>query len=180
GAQVVLGPRSGSKTEDLQIPAALPPGTLAAVMPVRVWRVESLRPNVTEPVRIAGSASLDDGVGRHWRDFVELDAAQHAALEIRARFADGHPAYVRSGTAHYFASLFDDALTTRLFAAIAREAGLAVVALGDDVRISRRGALTYVFNYGEQVHTLTEVADSAFVIGSREIAPQGVAVYRSS
>jgi len=180
GAQVVLGPRTGSKTEDLQIPATLPPGSLVAVLPARVWRVESLRPNVAEPVRLAGGASLDDGVGRHWRDFIETGAAGNDALEIRARFADGHPAYVQSGAIHYFASLFDDALTTRLFAGIAREAGLEVTALGDGVRISRRGGLTYVLNYGEQVHTLADVLDAAFVVGSREIQPQGVAVYRSS
>jgi beta-galactosidase len=181
GAQVVLGPRTGSKTEDLQIPAALPPGLLASVLPMRVWRVESLRPNVTEPVRLAGSASLDDGAGRHWRDLIEkTDAAGEVALEVRARFADGHPAYVRSGAIHYFASIFDDVLTTRLFAGVAREAGLDVTALGDGLRISRRGALTYVLNYGEQAHTLADIADDAFVIGSREIGPQGVAVYRTS
>jgi beta-galactosidase len=180
GAQVVLGPRTGSKTEDLQIPSTLPPGPLASVLPARVWRVESLRPNVTEPVRLAGSASLDDGVGRHWRDFIETGSAGKDTLEIRARFADGHPAYVRSGAIHYFASLFDDALTTRLFASIAREAGIEVTALGDGVRISRRGGLTYALNYGAQVHTLADVPDAAFVVGSREIQPQGVAVYRSS
>ena len=161
GAQVVLGPRTGSKTDDLQIPAGLPPGSLASVLPMRVWRVESLRPNVAEPVRLAGSPSLDDGVGRHWRDLIETsESASAAALEIRGRFADGHPAYVRSGSIHYLASIFDDVLTTRLFAGVAREAGLDVTALGDGLRISRRGGLAYVLNYGEQSHTLADVADS--------------------
>jgi beta-galactosidase len=178
GAQVVLGPRTGSKTEHLQIPAELPPGSLASVLPVRVWRVESMRPNVTEPVRLTGSASLDDGFARHWRDLIETGSTE--AVEVGARFADGHPAYVRSGAIHYLASLFDDALTTRLFAGIARTAGLQTTPLGDGVRISRRGELTYVLNYSEQVHTLTDVADAAFVIGSRDIEPQGVAVYRST
>jgi len=48
------------------------------------------------------------------------------------------------------------------------------------VRISQRGALTYVFNYGDTPHTLTDVADDALVIGSRVIAPQGVSAYRRS
>ena len=175
----MLGPRTGSKTRDLRIPANLPPGALASVLPMRVWRVESMRPNVTEGVRLADSqdANVDDGCARHWRDFIDSDAA--IALDVRARFADGHPAYVRSGAFHYLASLFDDALTVRLFARIAQEAGLAPVRLGDSVRISRRGALTYVFNYGDEAYTLADVADDAFVIGSRALAPQGVAVYRS-
>ncbi|MDI7047725.1 beta-galactosidase trimerization domain-containing protein, partial [Escherichia coli] len=125
GAQVVLGPRTGSKTQDLQIPANLPPGALASVLPLRVWRVESMRPNVTEAVRLedSGNASAEGGVARHWRDFIEAagDSGNDAteALDVRARFADGHPAYVKSGAFHYLASLFDDALTVRLFARIA-------------------------------------------------------------
>jgi beta-galactosidase len=194
GAQVVLGPRTGSKTADLQIPANLPPGALASVLPLRVWRVESMRPNVTEAVRLADSqdASVEDGVARHWRDFIEGEGegeheGEHeggsdatSALDARAHFADGHPAYVKSGVFHYLASLFDDALTVRLFAQIAREAGVDTIPLGDSVRFSRRGALTYVLNYGDQTHTLADVADDAFVIGSRAVEPQGVAVYRSS
>jgi beta-galactosidase len=183
GAQVVLGPRTGSKTVDLQIPAGLPPGSLSSVLPMRVWRVESLRPNVAEAVRLTGSANLNDGFGRHWRDLLDTTATAAsgpAAPEVLGRFADGHPAYVRSGAIHYLASLFDDALTARLFAQIAREAGLDVTAVGDSIRISRRGGLTYVLNYGDAIHTLADIDASAFVIGSRDIEPQGVAVYRGS
>ena len=63
GAHVVFGPRTGSKTEDLQIPVNLPPGALAPVLPLRVWRVESMRPNVSEPVRLADSSAsgAEDG-----------------------------------------------------------------------------------------------------------------------
>jgi len=177
GAQVVFGPRTGSKTRELRIPSNLPPGALRSVLPLRVWRVESMRPNVTEAVLLEQNDGAAAGFARHWRDFIDGDAVP--ALDVRARFADGHAAYVRSGAYHYFASLFDDALTVRLFARIAREAGLATRALGDSVRMSRRGALTYVFNYGDRAHTLDGISDDAFVIGSREVAPQGVAVYRS-
>jgi beta-galactosidase len=186
GAQVVFGPRTGSKTQDVRIPVNLPPGALASVLPLRVWRVESMRPNVTEAVRLVDNkdATRDDGFARHWRDFIEgaVDAdsaATDSRLDVRAHFADGHPAYVKSGAFHYLASLFDDALTARLFARIAEEAGLDTIPLGDSVRVSRRGALTYVLNYGDQPHTLADVADGAFVIGSRTIEPQAVAVYRS-
>jgi beta-galactosidase len=124
---------------------------------------------------------VEDGVARHWRDFIEGEGGRDATstLDVRAHFADGHPAYVKSGAFHYLASLFDDALTVRLFAQIASEAGVGTTPLGDNVRLSRRGALTYVFNYGDQTHTLADVADDAFVIGSRTVEPQGVAVYRS-
>jgi beta-galactosidase len=182
GAHVVFGPRSGSKTRDLQIPAQLPPGPLASLLPMRVWRVESLRPNVKEPVKeVTGADAATEGHGRHWRDLIEV--AGESVLDVRARFADGHPAYVRHGSAHYFASLFDERLTERLFARIAIEAGLVPRALGDSLRVSRRGALTYVFNYGEHAYTIDSAINSVdaadFVIGSREVEPQGVAAYRT-
>ncbi|MGV2287142.1 beta-galactosidase [Trinickia sp. YCB016] len=179
GAQVVIGPRTGSKTVDLQIPANLPPGALGSVLPMRVWRVESMRPNVAAPVRFNGSAQgTSDGVARHWRDLIEPTKTR--SLEVRAQFTDGHPAYVKSGAFHYLAGLFDDALTQRLFAHIAHEAGLDSAPLAYGVRISRRGALTYVFNYGEQVYQHAGIAAERYVIGSQAIEPQGVAVYRSN
>ncbi|MEX3689967.1 beta-galactosidase [Paraburkholderia sp. BR14263] len=183
GAQVVIGPRTGSKTADLQIPANLPPGPLAALLPLRVWRVESLRPNISEPVRFDMDGA-HEGHARHWRDLIELGADtgenEWAVPEVRATFSDGHPAYVRSGAVHYLASLFDEASTQALFARVAREAGLTPQPLGDAIRVSRRGGFTWVFNYGPSTHTLSaDIPDDAYVIGSRTIEPQGVSAYRS-
>ncbi|WEY39346.1 beta-galactosidase [Paraburkholderia sp. SUR17] len=185
GAQVVLGPRTGSKTRDLQIPSNLPPGALADLLGARVWRVESLRPNVDVPVvssHAAAGAKPFAGVGRHWRDLIDTgtDAERYVSgAEVRATFGDGHPAWVRRGRVNYLASLFDDALTAHVFAQIAGESGLNVTALGESVRVSRRGGLTYVFNYGEATHTVDGVDASAFVLGSRDVEPQGVAAYRT-
>ena len=102
-----------------------------------------------------------------------------SVIDVRARFADGHPAYVRHGAVHYFASVFDARLTEQLFARIALEAGLVPLALGDSLRVSRRGGLTYVFNYGESTHRIDNVDAGDFVIGAREVGPQGVAAYRT-
>ncbi|MEX3955231.1 beta-galactosidase [Trinickia sp. EG282A] len=179
GAQIVIGPRTGSKTIDLQIPPNLPPGVLADALSLRVWRVESLRPNVTPAVR-EKDAGEDSRIGhsRHWRDLVELaDGARH---DVRAVFEDDHPAYVRCGAFHYFASVFDDALTTRWFSEIAAAAGLSVTPLADGVRVSRRGGLTYVFNYGDRPHSIEGVDASAFVLGTGEVEPRGVSIYRTA
>lgn len=162
-AQVVLGPRTGSKTASLTIPATLPPGD---VLPIRVWRVESMRPNVTEPVEGGGAA-------RHWRDFIESGEG----VEVQARFADGHPAIVRDGSITYLASIFDDAYSRQVFEEIAGEAGLAPRRLPEGVRVSRRGPLTYVFNYGAAPYRIDEAA--RFVAGNEEVAPQGVSIYRA-
>jgi beta-galactosidase len=179
-AHIVLGPRTGSKTVDLQIPANLPPGPLASLMPARVWRVDSMRPNVTP--RVTFSGSVPQGHARHWRDLLDVDPSRvgQEAMQVRAVFSDGHPAYVKHGAMHYLASFFDEASTQALFARIANEAGLAPTHLGDAVRVSRRGGLTWVFNYGPDVHQLpAEIPQDAFVIGSHAVEPQGVAAYRT-
>ena len=179
-AHVIIGPRTGSKTADLRIPSNLPPGPLASIMPVRVWRVDSMRPNVNPGVAFSGSVA--PGYARHWRDLIDVDLGKDSreSIEIRAAFNDGHPAYVKYGAVHYLASLFDEASTQALFARIAREAGLEPEPLGDTVRVSRRGGVTWVFNYGTQTHTMpSDIPSDDFLIGSRDIEPQGVAAYRT-
>ncbi|PCE22977.1 beta-galactosidase [Paraburkholderia acidicola] len=169
GAQVVLGPRSGSKTESLTIPGTLPPGAdLASIMPIRVWRVESMRPGIA--VKVNGAVTGD---AYHWRDFLEAGEG----VQIDARFADGHPAIVRHGSVRYLAAPFDETLTRTLLGDVARQAGLPAQALPDGVRISRRGALTYVFNYGDAPYRIE--APGSFVVGRQKVEPQGVAIYRS-
>ncbi|WP_213765261.1 beta-galactosidase [Caballeronia sp. dw_19] len=167
GAQVVLGPRTGSKTVNLTIPAALPPGEgVAKLIPIRVWRVESMRPNVTEKVDQRGEA-------RHWRDFIETNNG----VQIEATFADGHPAIVRNGSVLYLASLFDETLTQDIFLNVAKAAGLDAAPLPEGIRISRRGGLTYVFNYNTTPYRIPAAVN--FIVGQEEVEPQGVAIYRA-
>ena len=167
GAQVVLGPCTGSKTVNLTIPAALPPGEgIAKLIPIRVWRVESMRPNVTEKVDQRGEA-------RHWRDFIETSNG----VQVEATFADGHPAIVRSGSVLYLASLFDETLTQDIFLNVAKAAGLDAAPLPEGIRISRRGGLTYVFNYNATPYKIPAAA--SFIVGQEEVEPQGVAIYRA-
>jgi len=138
-----------------------------------------MRPNVTS--RVTFSGSVPEGYARHWRDLLDVSAhGDGQAPQVRAAFADGHPAYVKHGPVHYLASLFDEASTQALFARIAHEAGLAPEHLGDAVRVSRRGSLTWVFNYGPDAYRLpAEIPGDAFVIGAHHIEAQGVAAYRT-
>jgi beta-galactosidase len=170
GAHVVFGPRTGSKTVDLRIPDNLPPGPLAAQLPMRVWRVESLRPNVKEAVT---SGALP-GHGSFWRDLIEVQGA----TVVEATFADGHPAIVGHERLHYLASVFDSEFTIAYFSRVAELAGLAPQRLPDTVRISRRGALTYVFNYGSDPVTAPHPHGASFIIGTAAVPPQGVSAYR--
>ena len=80
---------------------------------------------------------------------ISSTAMRRTALDVRARFADGHPAYVRSGAFHYLASLFDERSRCACSSGSRKKPASTTMPLGDSVRISRRGALTYVFNYGD-------------------------------
>ncbi|GGP26877.1 beta-galactosidase [Silvimonas amylolytica] len=173
GAHVVLGPRTGSKTVSVQIPQQLPPGPLAQIMPIRVWRVESLRPNVAEAVD-APALGLPRLQAHHWRDLIETTPD----VDVLGTFADGAPAIARHGKVHYLASIFSDAGTRAILANVAQAAGLQPQALEETVRISRRGELVYVFNYGEAAYDIAGVDAGAFVVGSARVEPQGVAIYR--
>jgi beta-galactosidase len=42
---LIFGPRSGSKTENIQIPLNLPPGVLQEIIPIKIKRIESFRKN---------------------------------------------------------------------------------------------------------------------------------------
>lgn len=170
GAQVVIGPRSGSKTDTLQIPRELPPGPLQEVLPIRIWRVESMRPNVVEQV----VAEDLQGQAAHWRDLIEVGND----VEILARFADSHPAVVHYQRLHYLASVFDTDFTRNLLQRVAHKAGLSAQCLPEGLRISHRSGLRFAFNYGNTPCSVPAGEHAEFLVGSRHLEPQGVAIYR--
>ena len=86
---------------------------------------------------------------------------------------------VRHARLHYVAAIVDEALLRDYLAAVAQEADLPVTRLDDGVRISRRGALTYVFNYGDAPVAASHPPGARFVIGAAQVPPQGVSVFQS-
>ena len=135
---VAFGPRSGSKTRRFSIPPELPPGPLQRLLRSRVIEVSSMRPGVK--IAVAGAIS---GHAERWREVVETRA------ETLANFADGAPALVASDNYLYLACWPDAGALGSLMALLCRKAGLSTIALPADVRLRRRGDLTFAFNYGE-------------------------------
>ncbi|MEO0546039.1 MAG: beta-galactosidase [Pseudomonadota bacterium] len=136
-AQVIIGPRSGSRTQDHHIPSNLPPGALAEITGVRVERVESLRPGNSVPV--------EGGGGFHrWAEQIEVDGE----TQVLHRTNDGHPAVTRKGTLHYVAGWPDDGLLKDFLVRCLDAATVPVVETGDDLRLRDRGNLRTIVNYG--------------------------------
>lgn len=171
GAAVLLGPRSGSKTADFQIPPRLPPDGFRELVDVTVTRVESLRPGASVPVEKARGSLL------RWRE--KLVLAEGVTAE--AAGADGGTALARSGKHFYLAGWPDEALVDDVLRRCLAAAGLAGVQLHRDIRIRDSGPWRHIFNYGPQPVDIGPLLTGAvLLLGERVLEPCGVAVCRRS
>lgn len=164
GVPVLFGPRTGSRTPDTQIPPELPPGPLQRHVAVKITRVESLRPGLTEP---GGGFAIS-----RWIEQAESD------LVPEERLSDGRGIVYAQGTLRYVAGWPDAALLARLLARMADEAGVATLALPRDVRLRRAGPLVFAFNYGPETVDLAAIIGGDIVLGERHCPPAGVTVWR--
>jgi beta-galactosidase len=168
-ALVVLGPRSGAKTRDVTIPEGLPPGLLRALVPIRILSVETLRPDCPGGLEFNGASFASHS----WRESLEAGDA-----DVLASYEDGAPALVRHGRVHYLATLADDAFLTAFFTTLCVEADIAVTPLAGPLRLRRRGNLTFAINYGAEPATAPAPEGAVFVLGSRQIDPHDLAIWR--
>ena len=162
-ATILAGPRTGSKTRDFAIPARLAPDGLQTLIDVTVARVESLPPGIS---LAAGNAGQVHG----WMEDVEAGAG----VETRLALDDGSGLWFVSAKAHYLAGQTDEALLRRVIADAAAAAGLASRDLGPDVRLERRGALNFLFNYGPGPVAI----EHELLIGRNPVPPAGVAIWK--
>jgi beta-galactosidase len=166
-AQIVFGPRSGSKDRNLHIAEGMGPGPLRALLPLRVARVESLRPGHVE----AGTHPV-----RRWLEHLESDLAP------RAETAAGVGIWYHHERAHYLAAWPSESLLRAVLEDVGAAAGLALLDLPDDLRVRRRGDLVFAINYGpERIDVGAHCPDAAsadFALGGRSLDPAGVAAWR--
>jgi beta-galactosidase len=168
-ASVVIGPRSGSKTQDFSIPSQLPPGLPAGVLDLKVTRIETLPWNV--PVGL----DAVPGEFRFWREFVDAGPA----CEVLVKSTDGNPALVKQGEFHYLCGWPAEGAMRRLMAMLARAAGLSITELPDGLRLRRAGELLFGFNYGpEPVDMSAHVGNGDYVLGGPVLPPSGVCAIR--
>jgi len=161
---VLIGPRSGSKTTNLSIPAELAPGGLQQLIPLKVTRVESLRDGVEE-----------QGEGfaiSRWLEHVESN------LEPEIRLSNGRGIVWREGCVRYLAGHPDAALLRDVIGLMAGDADMVVEDLPSGVRTRRAGMLRFAFNYGTQAQQLSVPEGAELLLGSARIEAAGVTVWR--
>jgi beta-galactosidase len=162
--QILIGPRSGSKTADFAIPANLAPGSLQQLIPIQVNRVESLRPGLTEP---AG----DSAIGL-WLEHIQCDQAPEWTCD------DGRGICFHLGRVRYLAARMDPILLRKILGRACEDAGLPVTALAESIRMRRNGDLIFVFNYGNA--QANAPGDGEIILGQVQMAPADVVVKRLS
>ena len=133
----MIGPRTGSKTKAMSIPDDLPPDWDR--LSLKVARVESLRPETSESLSGGGT----------FRRWVETCETRDGA-EVTETWGDGNPAVITAGNLRYLAGWPDEAAMVRLLGDAAREAGLKVLDLPDNLRRRRTAEGVYWFNYGAE------------------------------
>ncbi|MEO0487494.1 MAG: beta-galactosidase [Pseudomonadota bacterium] len=135
GAQVVLGPRAGLKTDELSV--AVPLGPNVPGLDARVAYVESLPP--------AHGFAVTGG-GAVWKWFETLEGG----AEVTETCADGRPAMVAGGDVHYAAGWFDPEALARVVHRLAAMAGLTPMRLPEGLRTRATGTHRFWFNYGAE------------------------------
>lgn len=126
---VTMGPRTGSKTPNFQIPADLPP----SLSGIKVTAVESLRPTERPP--------LSCGSFKIWREFVETDH------EVVLSTEDGHAALVRKRQTDYLCGWPDSAAMDDIIKSKAKIVGLDLYEMPDGLRRRMIGPLEFFINY---------------------------------
>lgn len=163
--QVLIGPRTGSKTADFRIPQELPPGPLKELIPITVQRVESLP--YFAPVSLNWNSTPYQC--RLWLEHVRTDLAPFI------RLPDGQGVAYRHRNLSYLAFLPDQLLLDAIVEQLARSENLPVAALPEGVRSRTRGRFRFFFNYGPEPVTLHLPTGTKFLLGGPELPVAGVA-----
>ncbi|NOT41077.1 MAG: beta-galactosidase [Alphaproteobacteria bacterium] len=170
GGLTVFGIRTGAKTRDFQISPNLPPGPLQALLPIKVSRVESLRPGVTREVEV-GNRRYDCG---QWVETVES-----GNLDVAGRFTNGSPALVRETNRFYLAAWPTRELASDVVQRVLDESGVVSMTLPLDLRVRRRGDVTFAFNFGGDSQTAPSDVNAKYLLGAQSIGAHNLSAWKT-
>jgi beta-galactosidase len=154
GGHLIVGPRSGFKTLSNTVHAPAP-GPLEALMGVKIYHVDSLRPGATGEIALAGKTYTY----HTWADLLTPTAAEVLGTYETKAYA-GSAALTRNevglGLCTTFGAWGDLELNRAVFAPPFEDLGLETLELPDHLRLSRRDGLLYLFNFLDEAQPLPE------------------------
>ena len=160
---VLIGPRTGSKTESFSIPQDLAPGRVRDLIPVTVTRVESLRP------------AIEEG-GEDWSVIRWCEDVQTRA---KAEFSGRRKAVVfNRDRVRYVAGWPDQGLLDKLITKMAKEARVELIPMKKGLRLRRTANHIFAFNYSDAALNAAGLGSGAPVIGETIIPAAGFTVWR--
>lgn len=163
---VLIGPRTGSKTENFAIPPKLAPDLPRNLLDLQVIRIDSLDPSVEIEVRGSGAV-------HHWRERIETRA------NIVIEDVEGWPVLVNQGKLYYLGGTGTKALVHRVVDYLIAEADVPTLALPAGVRCRTRDGVRIYVNYNAGPATLTLAKDeTGYVLGTAEVPAAGVTIAR--
>lgn len=147
-AEVLIGPRSAARDENMTIPVPLPPNLPG--LDVTVARLESLHPDMPE-------ALGNEGKIQGYREVLEGTAT------VTLRAADGSAVAMRAGRITYLGAWLDQVGFRKLFKDLCNRADLPTLNLPDGVRLRDTETERFWFNFDTSPHlvegrTLTPIS----------------------
>lgn len=166
-AQIILGPRSFSKTQEYQVPAELAPGLLQELIPLKAVRVESLGTfwSDTAQTNISNTNNTNPLTVYRWREFIETDLEPHYLTEDNWGFLYQHQ------NIYYINSCLEQNSLNQLFTQIlSNNESLQITPCLGGLRQNKVGNHQFFFNYGPEEQTIPNPNQT--ILGDRQL-PQG-------
>lgn len=165
GAQLLFGPRSGSKIRDFQ-------STLQDPIPgIHLSRFESVRESHAYEIE------MDEQYykGRIWRDYLLTDFPIEAVCE------DGVPALISQDDLHVLAVVPDNKLLRAVLNHVFKQCAIETTWLSKDIRVERTKTHGFAFNYGASPQVLRkDFPTGTFIQGSRTLPAASVSIWALS
>jgi beta-galactosidase len=138
---------------------------------VKVTRVESLRPGVTRDCRWK-NRTYACGV---WSERMELSTGAN----VQGNSSEGEPVIVESKGRYYIGVWPTRELASDVVSHVLEEAGISATRLEEDVRIRRRGGITFAFNFGIDSCPTPAPAGAHYVLGGQTISPRNLSAWKT-
>jgi beta-galactosidase len=194
GGIIVIGCRSGYKSENGHCYMEPFPGPLADLCGLHVEDFTLIGPNQTAPsMRLLGEHAAEEIQSIDFNDILSVDASSAEVLaEYTSGYYQGKPAIVRNqygkGKSYYFGSAFTEDATNAMLKEIGMESIVAGwMKLPSDVELSIRQSksgeqLVFLLNYAETAQLVTlkqqahELLSGQTLHGQFDIEPFGVRI----
>lgn len=170
-AQIIIGPRSFSKTQQYQIPSNLAPGVLQSLIPLKAARVESLNDAWSDTVEPNSSTVNGTLRIKKWREFIETD------LKPQFTSDDGWGFLYQNNNIYYINGCMDQYSLDRLFMQLlSQNESLQLSPCPNGLRQQKLGQWQFFFNYGPEEQLLPSHRQT--ILGEHKLAQGQLAIVK--